>query len=68
MDIHYVGIRLSTIFGGSGGTAGTLTTVVKDSDENDFTVSNRVYGAGNNSFLVAADVKNSDADDFTVFT
>ena len=67
MDIHYVGIRLGVNTGGQG-SGGGLTAIVLDSDINPFTVTNRVYNSGTNSFVVAADVKDSDGNDFTIFT
>ena len=67
MDIHYVGIRLGTNTDG-GGSGGGLTAIVRDSDANTFTVTNRVYNSGTNSFVVAAAVKDSDGNDFTIFT
>jgi hypothetical protein len=50
------------------GAAGLLTATVLDSDGNSFTVNQRVYNSGTNSFIVAADVKDSDGNDFTIFT
>lgn len=53
---------------GSGGGGGTLSAIVRDSDGNQFTVSNLVYNSTHNPFIVAADVKDSDGNDFTIFT
>jgi hypothetical protein len=51
--------------GGTGG--GPLSTIVTDSDGNQFTVTNLVYNVANIPFIVFADVADSDGNNFTIF-
>ena len=67
MDINFIGIRFGVNTNG-GCAVGGLTAIVLDSYGNPFTVTNRVYYSGTNSFVVLADVKETDANDFTIFT
>jgi len=53
---------------GSGGGGGPLSTIVRDSDTNQFTVTNLVYNSFNIGIIVDADVLDSDGNAFTVFT
>ena len=51
-----------------GSESGLLSTIVTDSDGNQFTVTNLVYNVANIPFIVSADVADSDGNNFTIFS